>query len=273
MTEEHGMTMERTLVTYPDEHLFAEAVAARTLLTMNEVLGAHGRERVDVAVTGGTDGTAILRAIAASPLLGVIDWHHVHIWWGDERFVPAGSDERNENAARDALFDGLIASGMMDDAQIHAMPADTRPERERAAATPEQTREALRHAATVYQSELLGELGETAAMDIMMFGVGPDGHFASLFPDHGELAIDDPRTLVVGVDDSPKPPPTRITFTVPMIARTSYLWICGSRAAKADAVYETFRNVRDPHYPASFADATQEVLWITDRASAARLRG
>lgn len=264
--------IERELITYPDQRLFAEAIAARTLLTMNEVLDRPDRERVDVAVTGGTDGTAILRAIASSPLLDVVDWRRVHIWWGDERFVPADSDERNEKQARGALFDCLVAEGRMDDAQIHAMPADTRDARQRADAMPRQTRDALRHAAAVYQSELLGELGQAAAMDIMMFGVGPDGHFASLFPDHKELLGDDPDVLVTGVDDSPKPPPTRLTFTVPMIARTDYLWICGSRAAKADAMAQTFTNERDMHYPASFADARRQLLWIGDEASTAKLR-
>lgn len=262
----------RELITYPDQRLFAEAVAARTLLTMNEVLGSPDRERVDVAVTGGSDGTAILEAIGASPLLDVVDWRRVHIWWGDERFVPADSEERNERQARDALFDRLVAGGRMDDAQIHAMPADTRTEQERAHATKEETRDALRHAAAVYQSELAGELGQAAAMDVMMFGVGPDGHFASLFPDHKELLIDDPDILVAGLDDSPKPPPTRLTFTVPMIARTEYLWICGSRAAKADAMLGTFTHERDPHWPASFADARRQLLWIGDEASTSRLR-
>lgn len=265
------MMIERELITYPDQRLFAEAVAARTLLTMNEVLGLPDRDRVDVAVTGGTDGTTILEAIGASPLLDVVDWRRVHIWWGDERFVPADSDERNEKQARAALFDRLVADGRMSDAQIHAMPADTRSASERENASEEQTREALRHAAAVYQSELVGEIGQAAAMDIMMFGVGPDGHFASLFPDHKELLVDKTDLLVAGVDDSPKPPPTRLTFTVPMIARTDYLWICGSRAAKADAMMRTFTGRRNPHWPASFADARRQLLWIGDEASTARL--
>ena len=117
---------ERTLIVYPDPRLLAQAVAARTLLTLNEVLGTPGRDRADIAVTGGTDGTAILESMASSALLDIVDWSRVHVWWGDERFVAADSDERNDRAARAALFDALIAEGRMGDAQIHAMPADGR---------------------------------------------------------------------------------------------------------------------------------------------------
>lgn len=74
---------ERTLIVYPNPSLLAQAVAARTLLTMNEVLGTPGRDRIDIAVTGGTDGTAILEAMASSALLGIVDWSRVHVWWGD----------------------------------------------------------------------------------------------------------------------------------------------------------------------------------------------
>lgn len=103
---------ERTLIVYPDPRLLAQAVAARTLLTLNEVLGTPGRDRADIAVTGGTDGTAILESMASSALLDIVDWSRVHVWWGDERFVAADSDERNDRAARAALFDALIAEGV-----------------------------------------------------------------------------------------------------------------------------------------------------------------
>ena len=71
---------ERTLIVYPDPRLLAQAVAARTLLTLNEVLGTPGRDRADIAVTGGTDGTAILESMASSALLDIVDWSYVHVW-------------------------------------------------------------------------------------------------------------------------------------------------------------------------------------------------
>ncbi|RYQ18630.1 6-phosphogluconolactonase [Bifidobacterium pseudolongum] len=263
---------ERTLIVYPDPRLLAQAVAARTLLTLNEVLGTPGRDRADIAVTGGTDGTAILESMASSALLDIVDWSRVHVWWGDERFVAADSDERNDRAARAALFDALIAEGRMGDAQIHAMPADDRSAEARSHATAHDDGEALEHAAARYQQELLYELGEAAAMDLMMFGVGPDGHFASLFPGRPQLGLDGDDVLVTGVQDSPKPPPLRLTMTVPMIARSARVWMCGSRPGKAEAMAHTFLQRRDTAFPGSFADATHEVLWICDEDSAAQIR-
>ena len=263
---------KRTLIVYPDPRLLAQAVAARTLLTLNEVLGTPGRDRADIAVTGGTDGTAILESMASSALLDIVDWSRVHVWWGYERFVAADSDERNDRAARAALFDALIAEGRMGDAQIHAMPADDRSAEARAHATAHDDGEALEHAAARYQQELLHELGEAAAMDLMMFGVGPDGHFASLFPGRPQLGLDGDDVLVTGVQDSPKPPPLRLTMTVPMIARSARVWMCGSRPGKAEAMAHTFLRMCDTAFPGSFADATHEVLWICDENSAARIR-
>lgn len=120
-------------------------------------------------------------------------------------------------------------------ANIHAMPADTRGAEE-IAASPEQTDAVLAEAAAEYQRELIEQLGENPALDIAMFGMGPDAHFASLFPDHGEAEIDDPHVLVAGVRDSPKPPPLRLTLTVPMIARSKHTWVFTSEERKAGAV-------------------------------------
>ena len=160
----------------------------------------------------------------------------------------------------------------MGDAQIHAMPADDRSAEARAHATAHDDGEALEHAAARYQQELLHELGEAAAMDLMMFGVGPDGHFASLFPGRPQLGLDGDDVLVTGVQDSPKPPPLRLTMTVPMIARSARVWMCGSRPGKAEAMAHTFLRMCDTAFPGSFADATHEVLWICDENSAARIR-
>lgn len=74
--------MNREHISYSTPQLLADAVAARTLLLANDILCRPDRERVDIALTGGTDGTAILRALAGSPLLDVPDWSKVHLWWG-----------------------------------------------------------------------------------------------------------------------------------------------------------------------------------------------
>ena len=187
---------ERTTVVYPNPQILAEAVAARTLLTITDLLSEPNRTRVDIAVTGGTDGNRVFDAMNASPLNDAVDWSRVHVWWGDERFVAADSDDRNAKQAREAWYGKLVADGRMPAGNIHAMPSDERNLESVAADSPEQTDAVLAEAAAQYQRELIEQLGENPALDIAMFGMGPDAHFASLFPDHGESEIDDPTPMV-----------------------------------------------------------------------------
>lgn len=256
--------MKREHITYPTPQLMADAVANRMLLLVNDMLCEPDRERVDVALTGGTDGTAILQAIAGSSLLPIVDWSRVHFWWGDERFVPADSNERNAVGAYDALLSQLLEKGLALPTQIHQMPADSRSPEQIAKAGDAENEMLVNKAAEQYQQELVRELGENPKLDLALFGIGPDGHFASLFPDYPQVLIDGEHSLTAGVTNSPKLPPLRVTLTVPMITRSDYVWICGSRSKKAEAIGLTWHEHDNPHLPASFADAVKQVLWITD---------
>ena len=260
----------RTTIVYPDPETLAHAVAARTLLTISDLLAEPGRTRVDVALTGGTDGIHVLAVMGESPLAAAVDWSRVHFWWGDERFVAADDADRNARQAREAWLDALVASGALPEANIHEMPADTRTPHEAAEASPQATDAVLAHAAAAYQRELTEALGEEPRLDIAMFGMGPDAHFASLFPGKDEVLIDDPHVLVAGVRDSPKPPPLRVTLTVPMIARSRHTWVFTSQERKADAVAKAFAAPRNPQAPSSFADG-DELLWLIDRGAASKL--
>ena len=261
---------ERKTVVYPKPEVLAQAVAARTLLTIADLLAEPNRQRVDIAVTGGTDGIYVLKVMGESPLAEAVDWSRVHVWWGDERFVAADSDDRNAKQAREAWFGKLIEDGRMPAENIHEMPADGRSDDEITTATPEQTDAVLAAAAAEYQRELIEQLGDKPSLDIAMFGVGPDAHFASLFPDHGEAEINDPHVLVVGVRDSPKPPPLRVTLTVPMIAHSKHTWVFTSEERKADAVRAAFARRNNPHAPSSYADG-EELLWLIDEDAASKL--
>ena len=249
---------ERKTIVYPNPEVLAQAVAARTLLTIIDLLAEPDRQRVDIAVTGGTDGIYVLKVMGESPLADAVDWRRVHVWWGDERFVAADDDDRNAKQAREAWFGKLIEDGLMPAGNIHEMPADGRDADEIASASSEQTDAVLAAAAAEYQRELVEQLGSEPA------------HFASLFPDHGEVEIDDPHVLVAGVRDSPKPPPLRVTLTVPMIARSKHTWVFTSEERKAGAVKAAFAQRNNPHAPSSYADG-EELLWLIDEGAASKL--
>lgn len=265
MTEQSTVAM-RTVIQYPNAKLLHQATAARFLLEVSDRLAV--RPRVDVALTGGTDGTAVLKEIAASPLNAAIDWSRVHLWWGDERFVPASSAERNAKEAADAWFTHLINDGLMPASHVHEMPADTRTQAQIAAASDEEEVALLEHAAASYDAELTYELGTHPKLDIALFGVGPDGHFASLFPNFPEIRIDDPDKRVVGITHSPKLPPLRLSLTAPFIRSSDKVWMLAGSEGKAQAVAHALAGINDPHVPSSFAAGTDETLWLVSKAAA-----
>lgn len=162
MTHSH----ERAVVVHPDGDAVARATAARLLLALLDAQAV--RRPLHVCLTGGTVGTKTLAEVAASPLRDLVDWTGVHLWWGDERFVAAASDDRNERQAREALIDALDVP----EENVHPFPADD------AAAS-------LEEAASAF-AELLAQHGSDGGswpiFDVTLLGVGPDGHVASLFP-------------------------------------------------------------------------------------------
>lgn len=262
--------VERRVIQYPNADVLHEAVAARLLIKISDRLARH--QRVDVALTGGTDGNAVLRAVAASPLSEAVDWSRVHLWWGDERFVPADDPDRNAVQAREVWFGKLVESGAMPESHVHEMPADTRTPEEIAAASDKDNYDVAAKAAHAYEKEIVNELGKKQAFDIALFGVGPDGHFASLFPNHPALKSHDKKTRVIGLSDSPKLPPVRISLTSPFIRKCRRVWMIASGERKADAVAKALGSINNPQVPSSFAGGAKESLWLVDDAAASILR-
>ena len=170
--------MTRQVVVYPDAATVATATAARLIIEVTDVL-AH-QERADVVLTGGTVGTATLVAVADSPLADSVDWDSVHLWWGDERFVASGDPDRNEGQAQEALISRIP----IPDANVHRMGSASDFD------TPET-------AAAAYHDELAHN--GNPEFDVLMLGLGPDGHVASLFP--GDWLRLRPARLAFGLED------------------------------------------------------------------------
>ena len=232
---------EITVYAGPDQ--VAEAVAARLTATLADVQ-ARGRTP-QVCLTGGGIATKVYARLAADGP-GDVDWSQVDLWWGDERFVPAGDSERNADGTLEVLRGPL----RLDDRFVHVMPAAD------AGAD-------LDEAAAAYAAEL----GSTV-FDVCLLGMGPDGHVASLFPGHPSSAT--PGT-VIAVRDSPKPPPDRISVTMPVIDRSRQVWFLVSGAEKSAAVARAVLGTGLDPVPAAHAKGTEATVWLIDAAAAADL--
>jgi 6-phosphogluconolactonase len=246
------------IVIEPDADRLARAVAEALVARLAAAQSLRGT--ASVVLTGGTIGIAVLERVAglaAEPVRETVDWGCVDVWWGDERFVPAADDERNEKAARQALLDAVG----VDPARVHAMPAS-----DGEFAEPEE-------AAARYAEELAaaaGDGGTVPRFDVLLLGMGPEGHVASIFPD--SPAVDDERP-VFAVRDCPKPPPTRISLGYTAIGAADEVWVVVSGEGKAEAVARALAGAEPRELPAAGVHGSRATRWLLDAAAAARLPG
>ena len=232
------------LLIHADADDLAYAVASRFITRVVDAQSTGGVAHV--VLTGGRVAAVVYRAVAESPARNQIDWQRVEFWWGDERFLPDGDPDRNETQAREALLSHLD----VDPARVHPMPADTGQGAEAAAAA--------------YAEELVA--AGSPKFDVLMLGVGPDGHVASLFPGYPQLEVTD--AAAVAVHDSPKPPPTRVSLTFPRLDRAREIWFVVSGEDKADAVAQALSG---GDVPAAHAKGQDRTLWLLDQAAASKL--
>lgn len=232
----------------PSADALARAVALALVARLVEVQ-AEGRVP-SVVLTGGSIANALYRTMAALPTSDV-DWTHVDFWWGDERYVAADSSDRNDRAAELDLLDAVG----VDPGRVHAMPAADEVHPNAASAAAAYGDELRRHA--------------TAEFDLVLLGMGPDGHVASLFPGFAQLDIDD--EIAVAVRDSPKPPPDRVTLTFPVLNRTREVWFLVTGQEKAAAVAGALAKEGSVHSTPARGITTQNRTWWLDTDAASAL--
>jgi 6-phosphogluconolactonase len=238
------------VVVVSDADVLAATVAAR--LAIKIIDAQAGRGSASIVLTGGRIAAKVLQALKELPAAAAIDWSHVDLWWGDERFLPSGDPERNETQARAAVLDALP----LDPARVHAMPPSDGPDGDDAEA-----------AAARYARELAAGGADLPPFDVLMLGVGEDGHVASLFPDHPVLNETGTTSAVHG---SPKPPPTRITLTMPTIQSAEEVWLVAAGPDKTTSVGAALKG--DKNLPAAHATGTSRTLWLLDAAAAANVK-
>ncbi|SOX53522.1 6-phosphogluconolactonase, partial [Mycobacterium ahvazicum] len=242
-----------TVEVFPDGDQLVEAAGRRLVETIHAAAAARGRALI--VLTGGGNGIGLLKYLRAQA--DQIDWSTVHLFWGDERYVPEDDSERNEKQAREALLDHIDIPA----SNVHPM-----------AASDGEFGSDLAAAALAYEQLLAAnaEPGEQVPnFDVHLLGMGPEGHINSLFPD--TAAVRETSRMVVSVDDSPKPPPQRITLTIPAIRRSREVWLMVSGAAKGDAAAAAIGGAKPVDIPAAGAIGLETTLWLLDEDAAAKL--
>ncbi|WUI03049.1 6-phosphogluconolactonase [Spirillospora sp. NBC_00431] len=245
-----------SVLLHRDQDVLAEAAAARLVTRIVDAQAARGS--ASIVLTGGGVGTAVLAAVAATGARDAVDWGRVDVWWGDERFLPTGDPERNETGARAALLDHVP----VDPARVRPMPAPDGPDGDDPDAA------AGRYAAELKAAARPGDGEPVPSFDVLMLGVGPDAHVASLFPETPALRDERP---VVAVRNAPKPPPTRISLTFPSLRAAEEVWVLAAGESKAEAVRLGLTEPTHYRAPVAGARGRQGTLFLLDRAAAARL--
>ncbi|MDQ4500965.1 6-phosphogluconolactonase [Sinomonas sp. ASV322] len=262
------MSADPRVSIHPDSSVLLAAIAARLITKLVDTQDKYGD--ATIVLTGGSMGIGTLRAVGDSPACAAVDWSKVNVWWGDERFVEAGSPDRNVLQARQALLDRLP----LDPARVHVPGAagEFATADDAAADYARQLADAAaREHVADYSDSRPDEPGPLPRFDVLLLGVGPDAHVASLFP---EMAgIRETGRTVVGVENSPKPPPSRISLTLPAIKSSGEVWMLVAGEDKAGAVGLALAGAGTVQVPAAGARGRDRTLWLIDAAAAAKVPG
>ena len=232
---------------HPSFDVLAATTAARLITRLLDVQSERGE--ATVVLTGGSVGIATLREIAQSPARLAVDWGKVNFWFGDDRFVPADSPDRNAGQAAEALLNHIA----VDPARVHIMAASDTVARPRGSSG-SSTRLSWRRL-PCWNGRTSDDASEQAPtvprFDVLLLGLGPDAHIASLFPEMAGIRTK--GSNVVGVRNSPKPPPERVSLTLEAINSAQEIWIVAAGADKAAAVGLGLAGANTVQVPASGA--------------------
>ena len=244
------MVAVHTLEVLPTVEELNAAVGRAFLARLTTLIDeAEAGSRVDLAISGGAITTSLLPSLL--PFVGEVDWSRVRVWLVDERYVPAGDEDRNDDQAWEGFF--RAASGV----ELMRMPSSD------ASAPGAGSLDAATTAFANTWRELMGD----RSFDIALIGMGPDGHICSLFP--GRIDPDE-TSPILAIRNSPKPPPERITVSMPVMQACPEVWLTTAGAAKASALGAAFAGASPLDLPvASVLSPTTRVY--LDEAAASQI--
>jgi 6-phosphogluconolactonase len=245
------MMVEVEIVILADAEALAHSAAQRFVTLAQEA--ATSRGRFSIALSGGSTPGALYRLLAEEPYQGQVPWAEVHLFWGDERCVPPDDPGSNYRLAKETLISRMpIPAG-----NVHRLRGELEPE----------------EAARAYAREVRDFFcGPRPRFDLVLLGLGEDGHTASLFP--GSPALQERERLAVAAEAHYQDRPAqRVTLTLPAInaARQVLFLVAGS--AKAGIVQAVLEGP-GAHLPAQMVQPTAgRLTWLLDAAAASQLKG
>lgn len=233
------------LVVLDDSEAIAYRAAEYVVTLARDAIQARGR--FVIALSGGSTPRRLHEMLASTQFRTHLDWSRVIVFWGDERFVPPDSPDSNQRMAHESL--------------LSQVPID------HANVFPVETIGSPQNAATKYEQLLVDVLGPDVRFDLILLGLGEDGHTASLFP--GVHAVESEDRFVRSVSDSPKPPADRITITFKTINRARCVLFLVSGPGKRRALGGVLDSATSPvTFPAKHVGLPRgSTIWLVDRAA------
>lgn len=232
---------------FPDLDALSRAALEELLRVMREAIKERGR--FAIALAGGNTPAKMYALWAEAGNHGVTTpWDKVHLFWGDERYVPADSPLSNYRMTGEMLIEKVPIPA----ANVHPMPTDLREPGK---------------AAEAYEAEMRGFFGSAApAFDVQLLGLGVEGHVASLFP--GSSALEEKRKWVMAVE-APAKPPERLTLTPAVLdrGRNTFFLVAGANKREIVALLRAESADKPSQYPAGIIRPEGRALWFLDKAA------
>ncbi len=273
---------EPEILVLDDGAAVAHEAARRTIAALAEAV--KERHVAHIALTGGSSAVPLYRELVTPQNAAALDWSRVHLWWGDERFVPIDHPESNaglaynillalparagESGSGEAGIDvtaGDIPSLPFNPENIHPVPV------EEALSDDDPVQLAAQRYADELTRHILLARGGVPRFDVLLSGLGPDGHVLSIFPSSPALAEDAPIALAIPAPEHVEPHIARVTLSAKCIAEAGLVLIIAVGEKKADIAASVLGNERDVNrWPAQSA-LSANAVWLLDKAAAAKL--
>ena len=240
------------VVIFQDIDKLSKSAADYIVRVAHEAVARHGT--FTVALSGGSTPRKLYGILGSEPYRSQIDWNKIEIFWCDERSVPPTDAESNYHLADEILFSKVTIAPE----HIHRMPADA----------PDGDAASLAYAQEIRQVLVTSGVPD---FDLIQLGMGPEAHTASLFPHQASLQERERLVLPVSV---PKPPPHRLTFTIPVLNAAHHILFLLTGAEKDKALAEVLEGKENgEEYPAQNVHPAQgEVTWMIDTKAAQLLK-